>query len=194
VGRTLVLPGDPTGSFLVVKMEGTQSCETCHGTVVAADDSVVGPTHHVDGTDKRRIRPRRVEPDAGRGPSLAAARPVPAWRPPEGCERANDAGQTVTVRSEEQLRAIYVCPAGAVSGIDFAANHLVLADRMLSPAQIGSDIYDDGTTITFVSRQRTSCPDDPQPIPTPYTVAFLLPAGAERAYAEASCTVRQACK
>jgi hypothetical protein len=119
---------------------------------------------------------------------------VPAWRPPEGCERANDAGQTVTVRSEEQLRAIYVCPAGAVSGIDFAANHLVLADRMLSPAQIGSDIYDDGTTITFVSRQRTSCPDDPQPIPTPYTVAFLLPAGAERAYAEASCTVRQACK
>ncbi len=124
---------------------------------------------------------------------LAAARPVPMWRPPEGCTRANHAGQTFPVRSEEELRAQYTCPDGVPVAIDFSRDQLVLADGMLSPAQVGTDLYDDGTTITFVSRQRTNCPDDPRPMPTPFTVAFLLPAGAERVYAAASCTVRRGC-
>ncbi|MDP2308279.1 MAG: hypothetical protein Q8P18_19830 [Pseudomonadota bacterium] len=125
---------------------------------------------------------------------LSGARVVPLWSPPEGCTRANAVGQTDTVRSEEELRARYTCPPGVAFGIDFSRDQLVLADRVLSPAQAGSDVYDDGARITFVNRQRANCPDDPRPMPTPYTLAFLLPTGAERTHAEVSCTVRRACR
>jgi hypothetical protein len=45
-----------------------------------------------------------------------------------------------------------------------------------------------------VSRFRNPCPDDPRPMPMPFTVTYLLPAGAKRDFAETTCTVETTCK
>jgi hypothetical protein len=70
---------------------------------------------------------------------------------------------------------------------------LVVAHRMLSPAQTDTDVLDDGKTITFVAHQRTTCPNEPHPMPVPDDQMFLIPARATRAYGEKYCTVETKC-
>ena len=120
---------------------------------------------------------------------LGSARNVPAWTPPVACKQSDGAGAAGIVRTEEGFRARFICANGASSGIDFQQNQLVVQVRTLSPAGVGGEIADDGKTVTYVSHFRRNCPDEPRPMPMGYTVMFLLPAGADRQFADASCTV-----
>ncbi len=100
---------------------------------------------------------------------------------------------TVVLRSEAELEPYWACAGG--SGIDFEKQALVLVPRTLSPAQIGSVIYDDGKVVTLASKQRSPCPDDPRPMPTPSLLAFLLPAGETREVRDGpACTVPPICR
>ncbi len=115
------------------------------------------------------------------------------WKAPEGCTPKVRGSAPVVVRSEADLSAYYTCPAGVPLGVDFKAHALVLSARMLPPAGVGTSIVDDGATVTFISRQRKNCANDPRPMPMTVVHAFLLPAGAARTFGDATCTVESTC-
>ncbi len=143
-------------------------------------------------------RPHEASPsEAACSPAKLGLRDVKAlvsWKSPAGCRVHGSLGPPPKVlHSEEQFHAHFSCPAGTSSGIDFAHDSLVFRDHMLSPAGVGSDLYDDGRTVTIVSRFRSPCPDDPHPMPVPFTLTFLLPAGGERKFAEMACNVESRC-
>lgn len=98
------------------------------------------------------------------------------------------------VRSTLELQQLLSCPADNPASVDLAHNALLISARTLSPAGMGTSVYDDGEVLTFVSRSRTTCPEDPLPMPMNVTLAVLLPAGAERTFKEASCTVVSRCR
>ena len=70
---------------------------------------------------------------------------------------------------------------------------LVAAAYTLSPAGVGLGAFDDGKTVTLVSRQRSPCPGDPMPMPMNSTAWFVLPTGGERTFGAAACTVESTC-
>jgi hypothetical protein len=119
------------------------------------------------------------------------AKPLAIWKAPEGCERKGGSGM-VTIKNEEELRAHFDCK-GAPTGIDFARQSLVVAYRTMSPAAAGNDVLDDGQKVTIVNKFRSPCPSDPQPMPVPYTLSFLVPASAPRTFGETSCNVVWKC-
>jgi hypothetical protein len=120
---------------------------------------------------------------------LGAAHVVPAWTLPAGCKLADGADSEGVVHSDKEFAARFSCPAGSTAGIDFAAQELVMESRQMSPAGVGGEVVDDGKTVTYLDHMRATCPDDPRPMPMSYPVMYLLPAGAERKHAEASCNV-----
>jgi len=124
---------------------------------------------------------------------LGAAKLVKTWKPPEDCHwRGLAHGATTIVRSEAHLIAGALdCPA---SGIDFTKDSIVVAGHTLSPATVGIDVYDDGQKITFVSRQRDSCPKEYPPMPITVPIAFLIPAGESRTFDEATCKQAWKCQ
>jgi hypothetical protein len=122
---------------------------------------------------------------------LGTAAPVQLYRVPIGCALGGSGGPPATIRSEEEFHAALNCQKP--SGIDFKANELVASARMLPPAGMGTDVVDDGKTVTFVNKQRRPCPNEPPPMPITVTVGFLLPAGATRSYADKVCTVDTQC-
>ena len=54
--------------------------------------------------------------------------------------------------------------------------------------------FDDGKTVTLVSRQRKPCPNDPRPMPTPAITSVFLAASGARVFAEASCSFEAKCR
>lgn len=128
-------------------------------------------------------------------PGLDGAQPVTMWRMPTGCSRsANNAGSApVIAHDEAELRAQVACPDGTALGVDFARHEVVIRDSMMSPAYAGSAIVDDGRKVTFVTRFRMPCEQGAHPMPAPMTWSFLLPAGATRELAEATCTMESHC-
>jgi hypothetical protein len=122
---------------------------------------------------------------------IPEAKPLAIWKAPEGCEKKGGSG-TVTVKSDEELKAHFDCK-GAPTGIDFAKQSLVVAYRTLSPAGAGTDVLDDGQKVTIVNKFRSPCPKDPQPMPAPYTLSFLVPAGGPRTFGETTCNVVWKC-
>jgi hypothetical protein len=95
------------------------------------------------------------------------------------------------MRTEADLLAGALdCPS---SGIDFGKSNVVVAGRSLSPATVGIDVYDDGQKLTFVSRQRDSCPKEYPPMPITIAIAFLIPAGEARTFGEAMCKQAYKC-
>lgn len=71
---------------------------------------------------------------------------------------------------------------------------LVVTSHAPSPAGVGLIAYDDGKAITFVSMQRTPCPNDPQPMPgANETHVFIAEPNGQRTFADRACTVQQAC-
>jgi len=120
---------------------------------------------------------------------LGAAKLVTTWKAPESCHWKGLAhGATTIMRSEADLVAGALdCPESASSGVDFTKNSVVVTGRALSPATVGVDVYDDGEKVTFVSRQRDSCPNEHPPMPITVPLAFLVPAGASRTFGEATC-------
>jgi hypothetical protein len=120
---------------------------------------------------------------------LGSARRLPAWKPPATC--------TITAPSEPQIvtnaTGVLDCTE-AEPGIDFTRQRLLAQERMLSPATVEIVAFDDGTTITLVSRQVTPCLDDPRPMPVPTTLLYLVDAERSRVLAEATCTERRTCR
>lgn len=121
---------------------------------------------------------------------LPNAKPVTLWKRPESCAPKGGSG-THTVKSEAELAAHFDCKGP--SGIDFTQSSLVVSHRMMSPAFAGNDVLDDGAKVTVVNKFRSSCPNEPPPMPAPYTLLFLLPAGGERTFGEATCKVAYTC-
>ncbi len=124
---------------------------------------------------------------ACRPPELGEDARLAPWTPPAGCKWTTDAGTSTLVRSEAQLVAILGCKSPRTSDIDFEKVTLVVTSRISSPATVGTDAYDDGKSVVFVSRQRSACPGERPPMPVPATYAFLLPAKTARTFAEATC-------
>jgi len=99
---------------------------------------------------------------------------------------------TQFLRTAEEIASAFQCTA-ATPGIDPAQHTLVVSQRMLSPAGMGTTVFDDGKVMTFVERSRKNCPNDPLPMPMSYALYLLLPAGAEREFKQSSCTVVTRC-
>lgn len=125
----------------------------------------------------------------------ASAHVVPSFRLPEGCQPTSTGGNTPpnAIRSEEEFARGFVCKSGVGSGVDFGQYDLLVSARLLSPAQTGVEVVDDGKKVTLVSLMRSPCRADYPPMPMSYTVAFLLPHGADRAFAEAACSFPPDC-
>ena len=125
---------------------------------------------------------------------LGAAKRVDSWQPPAGCQGPSGGVSTPQViRSEAEFALSFHCQPEVPSGVDFVSKELVISTRMLSPAGAGSQVFDDAQTTTIVSLFRTPCADSPMPMPMSYTLGFLLPAGATRAFAEKACTLAAQC-
>jgi hypothetical protein len=136
-----------------------------------------------------------VEPASGcnlASIGLGAARPAPAFDIPSGCSPRPGLDAS-PIRSEEAFHAALQCTAP--SGVDFTRFELHVVMRTLSPAGLGTQVVDDGTTVTLVSLYRDPCPNEPPPMPMQVPVAYLLPAGAGavRTAAERSCKVAWSC-
>jgi hypothetical protein len=128
---------------------------------------------------------------------LTAAELRPTLVLPAGC--AFTQGGTVTaprvLRTSEEVLAALSCPQTdlAALGIDPTQQDVYVLGYTMSPASAGQSVYDDGQTLTYVSRFRPPCPNDPMPMPMNATVAWLMPKDATRATREASCSLPERC-
>lgn len=136
------------------------------------------------------------DPNRCMPPGLEAASKLETIELPSGC-RVVAAGVLLAptiVRDESELAAAITCePGSSLPAIDFSKHQLHVANFMLSPAYGGSELVDDGKLVTFVQRDRSPCPDDPQPMPIGSSIAYLLPHGAERSYAQLACSLPREC-
>jgi hypothetical protein len=131
-------------------------------------------------------------------PGLEASHVVAPFALPTGCRftSGGDLAAPRVVHTMDELAAAYACdPTVSPSPItiDLATSELHVVERMLSPAYGGGEIRDDGATVTFVTRFRSPCPDDPRPVPSPDAFAFVLPRGETRTFREATCTLPPRC-
>jgi hypothetical protein len=125
---------------------------------------------------------------------LEAAHGVEVVGIPSGC-RVTSGGTIMApsvIRSADELAGALECDDGVeLPTIDFGQQQLMLAEFSMSPAYGGSEVFDDGSKVTFVTRDRPPCPDDPMPMPMQSTLGYLLPQGAQRSYQQLACTLPQ---
>ncbi|MDQ3035892.1 MAG: hypothetical protein M3Y87_26045 [Myxococcota bacterium] len=171
---------------------------TCAITALALAVACSGSS---DAAPPAPVPPTPVPPDIAAAPvsctppGLEAARAVEILTLPPGCtiESAGPPSQPRTITTSEELAAHLRCEGAEAPAIDLAEHDLVAVALDISPASAGHAIFDDGTTVTFVSRQRRPCPGDPQPMPITSTITFLLPSDAARAWRQASCSLPLRC-
>jgi hypothetical protein len=127
---------------------------------------------------------------------LEAAHSVEIVRLPSGC-RASSGGSIMApsvIKSADELASALECDAGVERPtIDFGKSQVMLVEFSMSPAYGGSEVFDDGSKVTFLQRDRSPCPDDPLPMPMQTSLAYLLPPDAQRTYHQASCTLPARC-
>lgn len=152
----------------------------------------------VDASDSGKSGKKQPEPksDSCMPGGLEAAHSVEMVRIPGGCRAVS--GGTITapsvIHDADELARALECDANSERPtVDFAKHQLMLVEFSLSPAYGGSEVFDDGSKVTFVQRDRPPCPDDPMPYPMPATFAYLLPQGAERSYQQLSCSLPERC-
>lgn len=158
-----------------------------------AGDRPVKDDLELDAKTDAKVKPKAIDPCAPSQLGLGAARQLAPWAAPAECTARTGAPGPTTITSEDGFAKRFSCPKGTKSGLDFAKQALVVEDRTRSPAGAGTTIVDDGATVTFIERDRSPCPGDPQPMPIGYTLGVVLPAGAERTYATRSCTLPPSC-
>jgi hypothetical protein len=116
---------------------------------------------------------------------------------PGGCAftAGGSASQPDVLHSQEELQRVLHCDSDilVLPTIDFAANDVYVVTQSMGPAYAGSETLDDGTTITFLERDRPPCPNDPMAMPMNSTYAFTLPHGATRAYRSVACSLPLHC-
>jgi hypothetical protein len=133
----------------------------------------------------------RPDPCSPAALNLPTAKPVVVWQPPQGCTARQSEGPRL-VKTDADAATSFDCKKTKL-GVELAKTSLLVVSRTLSPATVGIDALDDGTTVTFVNRFRNPCPDDPRPMPVPMTKVFLLDDAGDRVFADASCTVETKC-
>jgi hypothetical protein len=137
-------------------------------------------------TDGKTLdEPKADKPDTC---AVAGAKQLAVWKPPAGCE-LHDLVDATWIKTADDLAAHLTC-SGAPPAF---AGPVVAISRELSPATVGFDAYDDGKTITWVSRQRNPCRGEYPPMPITLSYAFAVPDAGDRAYAESTCTVAFKC-
>jgi hypothetical protein len=125
---------------------------------------------------------------------LAGAKLLVEYKKPEFCEAQITSGRAV-MKSQVDFDRYFRCAKDHQIAIDWKKQALVFDAWMMSPAAAGLDAYDDGKVITFVTRDRSPCPNDPHAMPITLQKYFVLAAGgAGRTYADASCTMPAHCK
>ncbi len=139
--------------------------------------------------------PQRDGPEGCRPRALANTPAIELVEVPPGCRftAGGTAGAPQLVSSAQDLEQVLSCTSAMPIAIDVVDHDLAVVAFTMSPAYGGTEVLDDGTTITIVTQDRPPCPDDPQPMPTPSFLAFSLPKGAVRSFAQASCTLVPDC-
>ncbi len=124
----------------------------------------------------------------------AKSKKLALYKVPADCTPSGGDREPYAITSDGAARPFVTCKdPKAKLGIDWKQHQLVVTARSASPAEVGIDVYDDGKVVTFVSRQRPSCKNDPRPMPGPNTTfLYQLGAGA-RTFAEGSCNVERTC-
>lgn len=156
---------------------------------------LVGCAHEAEsGTRQPPPPPLRAAP-ACTVPGLEHARRLEIVAMPRECIFTNGGTPRAphVLRTAEELSAAMSCQGATPPSIDMAVNDVYVVTYTMSPASTGLLTFDDDTTLTFVSRFRQPCPDDPMPMPISSTFAFTMPKGAARVYAEATCTLPLDC-
>ncbi len=125
-------------------------------------------------------------------PGIERARPVELVALPRDCRFVSTSERQVLASAEEYAAAV-ACESSVPPSVDFASMDVHVVRYSMSPAHVGRETVDDGATVTFVTRLRHNCPDDPLPMPMDVTYGFLLPKGAERALRDATCTLPEDC-
>jgi hypothetical protein len=156
--------------------------------VESADSKTPPPTDATTKTDGAS----KSDPCSPAALGLPDAKPLELWTPPPGCSPRGDG--TNILRSDDELTPRLECTAGLNHLVDFTKYALLAVGYTLSPAGAGVSALDDGKVVTRVTRQRSPCPGDPMPMPMNTTAWFLLPVGAERTFADKTCTIEPTCK
>jgi len=126
---------------------------------------------------------------------LTGATELKRWEPSNGCDIERPPVPKV-LNDLKEVGAALDCSkmGGGGPPLEFDGP-VVVTSRSFSPAQTDLKAFDDGTTITFVSVQRSPCPNDPRPMPGPVQgFAFgPLASGGSRTFADRACTVPARC-
>ncbi len=127
---------------------------------------------------------------------LESAHEVEIVRLPQGCSFGSGGrleAPSVLV-DDAAVAAAISCSGPTTPTIALGADQLHVVSYTMSPAFGGMAIVDDGTTITYVMRDRPPCPNDPRPMPTPASaLAYRVPHGATRVYQQLACTLPRTC-
>jgi hypothetical protein len=129
-------------------------------------------------------------------PGLDGARELPVVAAPPGCsfQALESLERPEVLADDAAVAARLACAPGTTPALALGDDQLMLAAHRLSPASVGLAVFDDGATITYVSRQRPPCADDPPPMPSPSVpLAFRLPRGATRAFRTLACDLPPSC-
>jgi len=126
---------------------------------------------------------------------LENAREVEPFFPPQGCgfSAGGSTAAPLVVHDATELAAAMSCSNAPMPSFDFTSNDLYLVRYTMSPATTGLGARDDGATLSFYSRFRQPCPDDPMPMPMSSTAAFSMPKNATRTYRDTNCTLPLDC-
>ena len=127
--------------------------------------------------------------------SLEGSTSLALYSLPQGCS-FNAVGNTnapQVIRSQEALAGVVSCEGRSLPQLDLANFELWLIAYAIGPAYAGVEVFDDGTTVTFLSRSRLPCASDIMPAPMNGVLGFMMPKGTTRQHAEASCTLPQSC-
>ena len=122
---------------------------------------------------------------------LGSATKLEPYQLPAGCELV-DVGEAIILRSAADAEAHVRC-GDAPFAHDFSKQALVVKQDTLSPASTGIVAFDDGTRLTWVTMQRSPCPDDPRPMPVPIRLVFAIEQDAAREFDAKTCTYHPAC-
>lgn len=128
-------------------------------------------------------------------PGLEGAQSVPTVTLPSGCSftEPGTLSAPLVIANETDFAAHVRCVGASLPQVNFATHDVLLVGHVASPAYGGGAVLDDGARVSFVTMQRTPCPSDYPPMPTPMSFAFLLPKGATRTWGEAICTLAPHC-
>jgi hypothetical protein len=173
------------------------ACDPGSSTEPKGDTGKRERGEQADGGKQGQPEPA-ADPNGCRPPNLASATPLRPFVPPQGCRLGNGGtlAAPLVVADAATYASVLQCDTAVAAplALDFGREQLLVVSFSMSPAYAGLEALDDGSTITFVQRDRSPCPSDPLPMPMNTTVAYVAAKDAARSYAQGSCTLPAQCK